>query len=65
MSLWVNWQTVSFGLMSLTKGWNTISLKITSDYVNYLGYGCSFNLDYLSVNFYAAYHIPIYSFAIT
>lgn len=51
MSLWVNWQTVSFGLMSLTKGWNTISLKITSDYVNYLGYGCSFNLDYLSVNF--------------
>jgi hypothetical protein len=51
MSLWVNWQTVSFGLMSLQEGWNTISLKITSDYVNYLGYGCSFNLDYLSVNF--------------
>lgn len=50
-SLWVNWNTVSFGLMSLKAGWNVLSLKITSDYVNYLGYGCSFNLDYLSVDF--------------
>ncbi|MFA6829728.1 MAG: bacterial Ig-like domain-containing protein [Bacilli bacterium] len=50
MSLWVNWQTVNFSHMQVNKGWNMVSFNVISDYVNYLGYFCSFNFDYLSVN---------------
>ena len=50
-SLWVNWNVVNFGTITTLKGYNCISLEVTSQYVNYLGYGCSFNLDYLSINF--------------
>lgn len=51
VSLWVNWNVVNFSTLTTCEGWNVISLTVTSEYINYLGYDCSFNLDYLSVNF--------------
>ncbi len=51
MALWVNWKNTTFSNIQTKKGLNEITLKIKSEYVNCLGYECSFNLDYLSVDF--------------
>lgn len=50
-TLWVNWKNTTFTNIKTRKGYNVITLKIKSDYMNCLGYECSFNLDYLSVDF--------------
>ena len=50
-TLWVNWKNTTFTNIKTKKGCNVITLKIRSEYVNCLGYECSFNLDYLSVDF--------------
>lgn len=50
-SLWTNWKEVTFSSMTVLEGWNLLSMEIISDYTNYLGYSCSFNLDYFSIDF--------------
>ena len=49
--LWTNWQTVSFGTMDVNEGLNVVSIVVNSEYTNCLNSQCSFNLDYLVVNF--------------
>lgn len=50
-TLWVNWKNTTFTNIKTKKGSNVITLRIKSEYVNCLGYECSFNLDYLSIDF--------------
>ncbi len=49
--LWTNWKDVEFGTMDVKEGWNTISIVVTSEYINCKGAECSFNLDYINVDF--------------